>query len=75
MAPGHPPEGTLRAATERLDYLQWLGVTAIEVMAINDFAGTRGWGYDGVHPYAPTRLYGEPDDFRRFVDFGLCFQR
>jgi malto-oligosyltrehalose trehalohydrolase len=62
------PEGTFRAATERLDYLQWLGVTAIEVMAINDFAGTRGWGYDGVLPHAPDSAYGRPDDVKAFID-------
>ncbi len=62
------PEGTFRAALERLDYLQWLGVTAIEVMAINDFAGTRGWGYDGVLPYAPDSAYGRPEDAKAFID-------
>lgn len=62
------PEGTFRAATARLDYLAWLGVTAIEVMAINDFAGTRGWGYDGVLPYAPDSAYGRPDDVKAFID-------
>ena len=62
------PEGTFIAATERLDYLAWLGVTAIEVMAINDFAGTRGWGYDGVLPYAPDSAYGRPDDVKAFID-------
>ena len=62
------PEGTFRAAIDRLDYLQWLGITAIEVMAINDFAGTRGWGYDGVLPYAPDSAYGRPDDVKAFID-------
>src|SRR5437764_634645 len=33
-----------------------------------EFPGAFGWGYDGVDLYAPTRLYGTPDDFRRFVD-------
>ncbi len=37
-------------------------------MPVADFAGTFGWGYDGVHLFAPTRLYGTPDDFRAFVD-------
>ena len=40
----------------------------IEVMPVADFAGRFGWGYDGVDLFAPTRLYGRPDDFRRFVD-------
>ena len=37
-------------------------------MPVADFAGRFGWGYDGVDLFAPTRLYGRPDDFRRFVD-------
>ena len=38
------------------------------MMPVADFAGRWGWGYDGVNLYAPTRLYGTPDDLRRFVD-------
>ena len=37
-------------------------------MPVADFPGRFGWGYDGVNLFAPTRLYGAPDDFRRFVD-------
>ena len=44
------------------------GITTIEVMPVADFPGRFGWGYDGVFPYAPTHLYGTPDDFRAFVD-------
>jgi len=61
-------EGTWASAQERLPELVETGITVIEVMPVNEFAGRFGWGYDGVHPFAPTRLYGEPDDFRRFVD-------
>jgi maltooligosyltrehalose trehalohydrolase len=61
-------EGTWRAAMERLPHVKAVGVTAVEVMPIADFPGRFGWGYDGVFPYAPTRLYGAPDDFRAFVD-------
>lgn len=60
--------GTWAAAEERLPHLAELGVTIIEIMPVSDFAGKFGWGYDGVDLFAPTRLYGEPDDFRRFVD-------
>src|SRR4029453_1983717 len=42
--------------------------TFSELMPVADFPGRFGWGYDGVDLFAPTRLYGEPDDFRRFVD-------
>ena len=45
-----------------------LGITLIEVMPVAEFPGRFGWGYDGVDLFAPTRLYGTPDDFRRFVD-------
>ena len=62
------PEGTWRAAEAQLDALATLGITVIEMMPVNEFAGRFGWGYDGVNLYAPTRLYGEPDDLRRFVD-------
>jgi maltooligosyltrehalose trehalohydrolase len=62
------PEGTFRAATDRLDWLADIGVTVIEMMPIADFPGRFGWGYDGVDLFAPTRLYGHPDDLRAFID-------
>ena len=62
------PEGNWRAARERLTDLADLGVTVIEMMPVADFAGRFGWGYDGVCLYAPTRLYGAPDDLRAFID-------
>jgi maltooligosyltrehalose trehalohydrolase len=52
----------------RLPVLAEVGVNCVEVMPVADFAGGFGWGYDGVNLFAPTRLYGAPDDFRRFVD-------
>jgi maltooligosyltrehalose trehalohydrolase len=61
-------EGTWRAAIEQLPELADLGITLLEVMPVADFVGRYGWGYDGVDLFAPTRLYGEPDDFRAFVD-------
>ena len=60
-------EGTFTAAIEKLDHLQALGVTAIEIMPIADFSGTRGWGYDGVLLYAPAAVYGRPDDLKMLV--------
>jgi len=62
------PEGTWDAATRELLELARAGITVVEVMPVADFAGDFGWGYDGVNLFAPTRLYGRPDDFRRFVD-------
>lgn len=60
--------GTFRAAATRLAGLRAVGVTLIQLMPVAEFPGAFGWGYDGVLPYAPTRLYGRPDDFRAFVD-------
>ncbi len=59
--------GTFDALIERLDDLRALGVTAIELMPIADFPGDRGWGYDGVCLFAPSRAYGGPDGLRRLV--------
>jgi len=61
------PEGTFLAAIQRLDALVSLGATAIELMPVADFAGRRGWGYDGVLPFAPDASYGTPDDLKRLV--------
>ena len=61
-------EGTFDAARRRLPLLRDLGVTAVELMPIADFAGSRNWGYDGVALFAPSRAYGRPDDLRRLVD-------
>ena len=60
--------GTWAAAATELGALADLGVTVIEMMPVADFSGRFGWGYDGVNLYAPTRLYGTPDDLRAFVD-------
>jgi maltooligosyltrehalose trehalohydrolase len=62
------PEGDWKSAAQRLPTLRDLGVTALEVMPVADFSGRFGWGYDGVDFFAPTRLYGTPDEFRGFVD-------
>ena len=60
-------EGTWASATDALSTLQGI-CSVVEVLPVADFAGDFGWGYDGVNLFAPTRLYGSPDDFRRFVD-------
>ncbi len=60
--------GTWLAACKQLAFLAQLGVTTIEVMPVNEFAGDHGWGYDGVDLFAPHAKYGEPADFRHFVD-------
>ena len=62
------PEGTFDAAIEKLKHLAGLGVTHVDVMPVAQFAGGRGWGYDGVYPYAPHRVYGGPTGLQRFVN-------
>ncbi|MBS0223152.1 MAG: malto-oligosyltrehalose trehalohydrolase [Proteobacteria bacterium] len=53
---------------DELPRLAALGVTAIEMMPVNDFSGRRNWGYDGVLPFAPDRAYGTPDELKALID-------
>lgn len=62
------PEGTWRAAIGKLGHLKRVGVTVIEMMPVAEFPGRFGWGYDGVDLFAPTRLYGRPEDLKAFID-------
>lgn len=66
-------EGTFEAIIPRLDALQQLGVTAIELMPVAQFPGTRNWGYDGAYPYAPQNSYGGPQGLKRLVN--ACHRR
>lgn len=67
------PAGTLYSAIDKLDHLVDLGIDFVELMPVNAFAGTRGWGYDGVLWYAVHEPYGGPDGLVRFVD--ACHRR
>jgi len=51
-----------------LPELAALGVTAIELMPLNDFPGKHNWGYDGVLPYAPDSAYGRPEELKALID-------
>jgi maltooligosyltrehalose trehalohydrolase len=62
------PEGTYRAAQDRLPYLKELGITAVELMPLAAYDGERGWGYDGVAMYAPHAPYGRPEELKAFID-------
>lgn len=62
------PSGTFRGVRERLAELVRLGVTTLQLMPVGAFAGARGWGYDGVLPFAPHHPYGSPDELKRLVD-------
>jgi maltooligosyltrehalose trehalohydrolase len=61
-------EGTYRAMIGKLDHLVASGITALELMPLADFAGSRNWGYDGVLWYAPDSSYGRPDDLKALID-------
>lgn len=61
-------EGTFDAAVAKLPYLKDLGVTAVELMPVNQFPGVRNWGYDGAYLFAPQNSYGGPEGLKRLVD-------
>jgi maltooligosyltrehalose trehalohydrolase len=61
-------EGTFAAASQRLDDLKDLGITALQLMPVAAFPGERGWGYDGVLQFAPAQCYGSPDDLKALID-------
>ena len=61
-------EGTFRAAMDRLDALVELGITAIELLPLGDFAGRWNWGYDGAHLFAPDSSYGRPEDLKALIE-------
>lgn len=62
------PDGTFDAAAKRLDHLVELGITAVELMPVAQYPGSRNWGYDGVYPFAVHTAYGGPDGLKQFVD-------
>lgn len=65
---GHDGPGTIKGAKERLAYLKDLGVNAVEIMPISEFAGGYSWGYNPSHLFAIETDYGTPQDFRDFIE-------
>ncbi|MCL2690297.1 MAG: malto-oligosyltrehalose trehalohydrolase [Chitinispirillia bacterium] len=61
-------DSTFTAIIEKLDYLKELGITAIEIMPVSQFPGSRNWGYDGAYPFAVQNSYGGPDGLKLLVD-------
>jgi maltooligosyltrehalose trehalohydrolase len=61
-------EGTFAGIETKLDYLVDLGISAIELMPVSQFAGPRNWGYDGVFPYCVQNSYGGPQALQHLVD-------
>lgn len=66
------PQGTFSAIIPHLHYLKNLGITAIELMPVAQFPGTRNWGYDGVYPFAVQNSYGGPQELKKLVN--ACHQ-
>ena len=60
--------GGFAGVARELPRLKALGVTAVQLMPVNTVSGFRNWGYDGVLPYAPTAVYGSPDDLKALID-------
>ena len=61
-------QGSYRAMIGKLDHLVETGISALELMPLADFAGSRNWGYDGVLWYAPDSAYGRPEDLKALID-------
>ncbi len=65
-------EHSFEALTDTLDYLERLGVTAIELMPVSEFDGDESWGYNPAFHLALDKYYGTPAEFKRFVDDAHC---
>lgn len=67
------PQGTFAGIEEKLDHLIELGITAIEIMPVAQFPGSRNWGYDGVFPFAVQNSYGGAESLQHLVN--TCHQK
>ena len=67
------PDGTFSGVINKLDYLKELGITALEIMPVAQFPGTRNWGYDGVYLFAVQDSYGGITGLKTLVD--ACHQK
>lgn len=66
-SPGFGP-GNFQSATDKLDYLAWLGVNMVELMPVSEFPGDFSKGYNPSFPFAPESAYGSPNDLKHFID-------
>ena len=62
------PEKSLNAAIAKLDYLKNLGITAVELMPVQEFDGNNSWGYNPNHYFAPDKAYGDASTYKKFID-------
>ncbi len=60
-------EGNFDSAIQKFSYLQDLGINAIEVMPVEEFAGAYSWGYNPAYPYAVEEVYGGPQALKKFI--------
>ena len=60
--------GTIAGVLSKLDYIQSLGVNAVELLPIMEFNGNNSWGYNTNFYFAPDKAYGTPDDYRLLID-------
>lgn len=67
------PACTFDAVIPHLDELKVLGITALELMPVAQFPGSRNWGYDGVYLFAVQDTHGGPEGFKRMVN--ACHQK
>lgn len=61
-------EQSIEAAITKLDYLKTLGVTAVELMPVQEFDGNNSWGYNPNHYFAPDKAYGTQTMYKKFID-------
>ena len=59
---------TFKALRKKLDYIQNLGVNAIELMPISEFEGNVSWGYNPTLYFAVDKAYGKADDLKALID-------
>ena len=62
------PEGSFKGVTEKLDYIRDLGISAIELMPIQEFPGDQSWGYNPAYFFCPESSYGSIDDLKELID-------
>jgi 1,4-alpha-glucan branching enzyme len=61
-------EHDYKTLIDTLDYLNNLGINAIELMPVNEFEGNESWGYNPSFYFAPDKYYGPKNDLKRFID-------
>ncbi len=60
--------GDINGAMQHLDYLENLGINAIELMPISEFDGNNSWGYNPCFYFAPDKAYGSPEMYKNFIN-------